>query len=148
MKKFHFSLERMLHYKQTILDREKDALSALHADRARLEQSIEDCERRMLEIDMDYKAKALTGVNMLETRSVNFQIDNCRSLIAQRERELVALNAQIEEQTQVVLGLTNEIRGLEKLREKQQAEYDYEVRKQEEEAINEIVSSKYAAAQK
>lgn len=148
MKKFHFSLERMLHYKQTILDREKDALSALHADRARLEQGIEDCERRMLEIDMDYKAKALTGVNMLETRSVNFQIDNCRSLIAQRERELVALNAQIEEQTQVVLGLTNEIRGLEKLREKQQAEYDYEVRKQEEEAINEIVSSKYAAAQK
>ena len=152
MKKFEFSLEKMLHYKETIYDKEKNALGQLRAEQNALEQRMEDNDLQALETDAKMKMAAAQGTTVLQLQAFSFQIENARSLKKQYSKDLELLMARIEKQLHVVLELSKEISGLEKLREKQRAEYDYSVQRAEAEQISELVSSRYtrekAGAQK
>ena len=50
---------------------------------------------------------------------------------------------KVDAQLQVVLGVKSEVSGLEKLRDKQQEEYDYLLKKESEEIIGELVSGQF-----
>lgn len=143
MKKFTFSLEKLLRYKETLYDKEKNALGTLRAERIAVEQRLEENARQAAEADAGLKQEAARGTTILRLRTFQYQIENARRLEKQYELELIAADERIERQLQVVLELQKEISALEKLREKQRAEYDYDVQREESETIGELVSSRY-----
>lgn len=148
MKKFHFTLDRMLSYKETMLDREKDVLHALHAERSAVERRIADNEAFLVQTSAELKESTTRGLAAMHLQLFRFKLENTRDMLVQLAKELREINARVDEQTQVVLLASQEVSGLQKLEEKQRKEYDYEVQKQEAEIISELVASKYAAAQK
>lgn len=147
MKKFQFSLQRMLNYKNTLLDREKDRLHALHAQRQAAEQGIANAEEQLLAVDKDLKEGTARSMSASEARQRSFTIENTRRLLEQRRLELAAIQSYIQQQTAVVLEISKEVSGLEKLEEKQRSEYNYEANREETERILEVVSNRYIADQ-
>lgn len=115
--------------------------------RIAIEQRMETNARQAVEADAGMKAEAARGTTILRLRTFQYQIENARRLEKQYELELVTADEHIEKQLGVVMALQQEISALEKLREKQRAEYDYGVLRADSEAIGELVSSRYTRSQ-
>lgn len=145
MKRFEFSLGTMLSYKDALLDKEKNILLQIRARLVAVEQRMERCRSQILTMDNEMKEKAQQGTTVLELKIFEFHLTNSRNLLNQLEAERKKIAAEVERQRTVVLGLSQEVSGLDKLKEKQLEEYRYDVQKEEELRIGEIVSSKYVA---
>lgn len=145
MKRFEFSLDTMLSYKDALLEKEKNILLQIRARLVAVEQRMERCHSQILTMDNEMKEKAQQGTTVLELKIFEFQLTNSRNLLDQLEVDRKKITAEVEKQRKVVLGLSQEVFGLDKLKEKQLEEYRYDVQKEEELRIGEIVSSKYVA---
>lgn len=147
MKKFNFTLEKMLRYKNSLLEEEKNKLSQIRAERNVVDGKIERTNADIQRMDVERAEKASVGMTALEMRSYAYNIDNsCRHLKA-LALEGARLDQMIERQLQAVLLRTQEVSGLEKLREKQLEEYNDAARKEQELFVLELVSSKYVREQ-
>ena len=144
MKKFKFTLSTMLHYKDALLDKEKNTLLQLRAEQVLIERKIAESDVQMLNLEQQMKEKAMQGTTAMELRTYEFHCENARSLKKQLEDELDELAHIIEKQRKLVVALSQEVSGLEKLEQKQQEEYDYAVQKEEDLRIGELISSKIA----
>lgn len=144
MKKFQFTMGTMLHYKDALLEKEKNALMQLRAKQMAIEAEIAQDENQLSELERGMKERVAKGTTAMELRTFEFHSKNARSLIKQLEGEVDELAHDIEKQRKVVVSLSQEVSGLEKLEEKQLEEYNYDVQKEEQVRIIEIVSSKYA----
>lgn len=145
MKKFQFTLSTMLHYKDALLDKEKNALMQLHAQLVNVEQNIQRAQEQIQQMDAEMKAKARKGTTVMELRTFEFHLENARKLLKQLERDRIVIEDAVEKQRKAVVTLSQEVSGLDKLKEKQLEEYNYSVQKEEELRILELVSSKFAA---
>lgn len=149
MKRFAFSLQRMLGFKQTLYEKERNTLAQLRAERLALEMRRDATQAQMVRMDEDFRQKAATdGVRMDEVRKLSFHRDNAGKLIRQFDDELARMDIEIEKQLQVVIALDKEVKSLEKLRESQWEEYQREAAKEENDRILEIVTSRFAESQK
>lgn len=148
MRRFQFTLDSMLHYKDALLDKEKNTLMQIKVRLIEAEERIERTQNQILEMDAEMKQKAQRGTTAMELKLFEFHQDNSRNLLKQLEIERSAIAAEEEQQRRVVVALSQEVSGLDKLKEKQYEEYQYDIQKEEELRIGELVSSKYIAAQK
>lgn len=141
MKKFKFSLETVLSYKQQVLEAlqgEHAALLARVREQETLLQAIWDeyhdyndefCERKMTGLPITDAVIYQNGLRVLETR-------------IQRETErLEQLRRQEEQKREQVVEARKETASLEKLREKKLVAYEKELSKAEELLIEEFVSN-------
>lgn len=144
MKKFSFSLERILSFKRTLFEKERNILAQMRAQRAALEKRSDDALQQMQALDEKFRAKAAGGgVNATDVAAVNYHRDNSDKLIAQLKEEIAVLDIKIEQQLKVVIRLDQDVKGLEKLREKQFEEYSAAAAAEERERILEQVSSRF-----
>lgn len=144
MKKFMFSLERVLRYKRTLYETERNTLASLRTKRRRLEEKRDSCENQLLILDKEFRLKAANeGVGINDINQLNYQKNNGDKLIEQLDEEMATLDIEIEKQLEIVMQLDKDVKGLEKLREKQFEEYTAEAMKEEQERVSELVSSKY-----
>lgn len=149
MKKFSFSLERILAFKRTLYEKERNELARLRAVRARMQQRRDDTENQMLAADAAFREKAATeGVRIDDVNTMNYQRNSADILIKQLDIDIAEMDVLIEKQVEIVLELDRDIKGLEKLREKQWEEYIYETNQEEKERILELVSSKHIETQR
>lgn len=148
MKKFIFTLERMLSYKRSLYEKERNQLAQLRAERAGLEQQRDDTVQQMLRIDADFREKAVTGVSIEEVNQVKYHRENSDMLVHQLEEDMAKLDVEIEKQLLIVIQLDQDVKGLEKLREKQWEEYTAAAAKEEQERVLELVSSQFVEEQK
>ncbi len=149
MKRFAFSLQRMLGFKTTMYERERNVLAHMRAERLALEQRRNAAEAQMYQMDADFRQKAATeGVSMDEVRQMSFHRDNADKLLQQFDIDLARMDVAIEKQLQVVIELDKEVQSLEKLRETQWEEYQMETAREERERILELVSARYAQDQR
>lgn len=149
MKKFEFTLERILSFKRTLYEKERSALAHLRARRAGIQQRRDDTETQILQKDAEFRHKAASGgVRAQEVATLNFQRESSTVLIEQLDTQIAALDIEIEKQLEVVIALDKEVKSLEKLRETQWEEYVAEAARQEQERISEIVSGKFAEEQR
>ena len=142
MKKFKFSLEKVLVYKNQLLDREKGVLAQLQLDRNAIEQAIERCRQDFSTVNDDMAEKSSKGINVRELRQIQYQLDSLRQEIKRLQDEKEELQKQIDKQIEVVLLMTQEVSGLEKLKEQQLEAYNKEEMKATELEISEYVSGK------
>lgn len=143
MKKFVFPLEKVLRFRTSLLDEEKNKLAELRRDVVETENRIEDCHRQIEQSDLQMKESAARGTSILQMRMFSFEIDSARRMIAELEKTLKKQQALAEQQLAVVLEATKDVNGLERLRDKQREEYDEAIRKADDLTISELISSQY-----
>lgn len=148
MKKFSFTLERMLSFKRTIYEKERNALAQLRAQKVALEQRKETTIEQTLQLDEQFRNKAATGgITAQDVTAQTYHRENAGRLVKHLDVDIGKMDVLIEQQLKVVIQLDKDVKGLEKLREKQWEEYNMEAMKAEQERISELVSSKFIEEQ-
>ena len=123
-----------------MLEREKLHLGQLRFKKKSIEEKIAAYQFALYEIEEGFQREAAVGLTILETRSFRFQMDNLNLQIEELKKEVEKLIPLIEQQLEVVINATQEVSGLEKLKEKQLEEYNLTVQKAEELIISEFVT--------
>ena len=139
MKKFKFTLGRMLDYKDQLLTEEKNKLAVVRKRQSDLEQRIDSLENESCRISEAMNRGQKKGIAVFQLVAFQAQRDNIRQQVGQ-DLKLVLL--EVQKQTSAVVLATQEVSKLEKLQEKQLEAYRKGVAKAEELFIEEFVSAK------
>ena len=143
MKKFRFSLEKMLRYQDSLLDEEKNKLAELRAIKNEIDQKIESDENQLAALNDERMEKSARGMSILEMRGYNYSIETVTRLIKALKIEQEKAEVKVQAQLARVLAQQREVSGLERLREKQLEEYQQAAQKEHDLIIAEMVAAKY-----
>ena len=145
MKKFAFSLEKVLSFKQQTLDIKKNELALLQMKLMDLEKEIDALNdqftatnRRMVE----ELQKGLNTSDMLIYKTYFNTLNQKILKLIDQKKQLLDIIAQKKTD---IIAVNSEISGLEKLRDKQLTEYIKQVQKNEELAMDEYVGQAHGA---
>lgn len=146
MKRFRFTLEKILNYQESMLQKEKITLSALRAQQTRILEKIARYtgERESLHERICREAKR--GISAGDLLAANYQIENIDIQLKVLKAELETVSRMVEKQLNVVLDLTREKTKLEKLKEKQLEEYRLYEARENELVISDFVSGEVIRA--
>ena len=144
MKKFKFTLGRMLDYKDQLLDEEKNKLALLRKKKQEIDDHIESLLRELDKISVTMRQEQERGITAFQLLSYR---TNIRRQIEQLKKEQALAKLEVKRQVQVVVQATQEVSKLDKLQDKQLEEYRKMVMKAEELEIEEFVSSRRIVTQ-
>ena len=136
MKKFKFSLDSVLSYKQQVLDSLKGEHAAILAQVREQEDVLEAVWQDYRDCNEEYRQRKLADAM--------FYQNGLRALEAEIERETAALEElrkKEEAKRQQVVNAKIDTSSIEKLREHKLEDYNKAVQKAEENLIDEFVSS-------
>ena len=142
MKKFGFTLDRIRSYKNQLLNKEKNALALLNAERLRIEEQILALERELEALDEREQRLMREGTTVNELKMLEYRKEAIRSEISQAKVQLRVLDSSIDRQRRVVVGISQEISGLDKLEEHQLEEYNRLAAKEANQITEEFISFK------
>lgn len=140
MKKFQFTLQKLMDFRQQELDRQKNTLSALQADLQRIYQEKEELIRRVEESSADLELVCRQGAQAFEISVRKRYIVTLQQEIHEHDASAALKQQEINKQLGVVVEATKDVRTLEKLEEKQLEEYKAAATKENEQFIEEFVS--------
>lgn len=142
MKKFKFSLDKLKRFKEQVKKKEENELAAL---RARYRELIEEREAMEAELDLrnrNFIANSEKGMTAQQVMNEKGFISYLIDAIKQKNKEIAAQNSKVQRQLHVVIEATKEVTTLEKLEEKQLAEYNFRAAKADEAFIEEYVNNR------
>lgn len=146
MKKFKFSLDTVLSYKQQVLDALQgeyaEAMALVHAQEALLAdlwQEYRDCDR-------EYHQRAEQGLLITDALMYQSALRASELTIQRETKRLEQLEAEAEKRREKMVEAKKEASSIEKLREKKLDAYHKAEAKSEELFIEEFVSSTRAHA--
>lgn len=142
MKKFSFSLEKVLSYKETVLEKEKGELAKLNRQRRELAQQQQHLEEALALESSAFQIKMAKGINVSELQRFQFIKSNAESQIKQLKEQIILKDRQIERQRNVVIEADRDVSKFSKLKEKQVEEYKYLDAKEQKDMILETLSNK------
>lgn len=141
MKKFQFHMQKLLSYKEQVLDGEMMNLADLNGLLGKTVQELkilqEDRERYKEEFEFKIKGHMTSAAYRIYDSYERHIIDR----IELKKLEISNLEKQIEDQIEKVKGLKIETKSLETLKESKYEEYKKEEIKKEELYIEEFISS-------
>lgn len=140
MKKFAFSLERVLGYKRQVLDLLKNELAGLQAQRLELERRIENGNREFDNTNLlliDEMRHGMTPQDIAAYKSYLGELN--RRVLALQQEKRKAEQAVAKKQEEVVR-MNGEISTLDRLKDRQLADYRSQERKEQETLVEEFVS--------
>lgn len=144
MKKFKYSLETVLSYKDQILDALKIEHGVILAEIRAQEEVLEAAWRRYRDYDEEFREQKMNGINALDAMMYEAGL-RAQELEIKRETEkLEALRVKEEKKRNEVVEAKKETSSLEKLREHKLDNYNKAVQKGEEQMIEEFVSTQRA----
>ncbi|MEG1688013.1 MAG: flagellar export protein FliJ [Angelakisella sp.] len=144
MRKFEFTLGRILDYRQSLLEKEKNTLMQMFARRNQLETQLERSKNGYTALSRELTALSASGTTAVELQRLDLKLRASKAIVKEQTQQLAAQEQQIDQQRQTVVEASREVAALEKLRDHQREDYDAAVRKEETERIAEIVSSQVA----
>ncbi|MCT4662512.1 MAG: flagellar export protein FliJ [Tissierellales bacterium] len=140
MKKFVFKLEKILNYRRQIVKEKK--MAVLEANRVvrEKEELLESARNEKLELlkKRNEEARAKLNVRLLQNFSSFFSVLDRK--IDYYKKEIDRANEELEKCKIEYIKAVQEERVLEKIKEKDKLNYDYELKKEEEKLIDSIVS--------
>ena len=144
MKKFFFPLDKVLDYKEQVLD-------GLKAEHARILMKVRECERAIEELEQlhrdctaEFRKNKLNGIKISEIHTYENYLEALGVKIRIKQDQLEKLKLREEAKRNEVVEAKKETSTLDKLKEKKREEYDKEVQKEEERFIEEFVATKSA----
>ena len=144
MKKFKFSLERILDYRKSIFDKEKNILMELYAEENDIEKKLEDYKKLYRFYSEQKTEMAKKGIEVFAYKQICIQIESAERKIEETTQELFAMEEKIDRQRYVVTEASKDVKAFENLKDKKQAEFNFELSKAEQERIMELVGNKAA----
>lgn len=139
MKKFVFSLEKVLDYQRQMLDVKKNEMTLLQLGLKTLEEKIRALESRSAELERELAIRLQTGMATRDAADCkNFQNELARKredLLKEMEKQQKLIAAKRQE----IVRMNGDISGLERLKDKQWKEYQKSCGKEQELAIEEFV---------
>lgn len=147
MKKFHFTLQKLMDFRQQELDRQKNTLSALQAELQRIYQEKEELIRRLEEAGRELEEICRRGAQAYEISVRKRYIVSLQQDIHAHDASAALKQQEINNQLGVVVEATKDVRTLEKLEEKQLEEYKAAATKENEQFIEEFVSGQSIRSQ-
>ncbi len=146
MKKFFFSLDTVLNYKERVLD-------GLKAEHMKVLVQIRKCEEAIEELECVYEGSAKEfdekkqlGIEVHDMYVYDNFLRSIRQRIVKKREELAELKIEEEKRREKVVEAKKESSSLNKLKEKQFEEYNKQVQKESEQMIEEFVSTQSAFA--
>ena len=146
MKKFRFSLETVLDYKQQALDSLRAEHGAILARVRAQEQVIEDLEAEHRQADGKFTRRKLEGINIVDAMSYEAYLRSLERKLREEYYKLEKLRRMEEQKRTQVVEARKETATIEKLREHKLEDYRKAEQKDEEQRIEEFVSTTRAMA--
>ena len=146
MKKFRFSLETVLDYKQQVLATLQTEHGAILAQIRAQEQHIEELEAAYRHLNHEFTRRKLAGIAILDAMKYEQYLRSMERQIQEETERLEELRAQEEAKREQVVEAKKETSAIEKLREKKLESYNKAMQKSEEAMIDELVSTKRVMA--
>ena len=146
MKKFRFSLETVLDYKQQALDSLRAEHGAILAQVRAQEQAVQALEEEHRRADDEFTRRKLEGINVLDALNFEQYLRAVERRLQTEHQKLEALERQEEKKRSQVVEARKETATIEKLKEHKLEDYRKAVQKSEETMIEEFVSTTRAMA--
>ena len=147
MRRFEFSLDRVLGYKNQMLDREKNELARLRMVKNQMDEELEELLEEFQVVNHKMMFESQKGVTALKLKGFQFQLDCLRDDMEQLNEKRRDQDVLIDEQLGVVLELSQSVSGLDKLKDHQKEEFARYEAKVNETEISEFITGKLALAQ-
>ena len=146
MKKFRFSLETVLDYKQQALDALQVEHGAILAQVKAQEAEIQEMEAAYRHLNGEFARRKLEGITIVDAMKYEQYLRAMERQLEEAYQHLELLKQQAEEKRQEVVEAKKETSSIEKLREKKLDGYNKALQKSEEAMIDELVSTKRVMA--
>lgn len=143
MKKFVFTLERMLAYQEQNLEKEKGILARITAERDKLDEDRREMELRIRHIQEEIGQRQKQGTTVFVLKGCYSVLEGVRIRLEETETELARARARVEKQRHIVTEASREVKKLEKLKEKQLEEYRQDEAKEQQDLIIEHVAGAF-----
>ncbi|MGN0640377.1 MAG: flagellar export protein FliJ [Oscillospiraceae bacterium] len=140
MKKFQFTLQKLMDFREQELDRQKNSLAALQGDLKRINDRREELTAKVVKYSNDLVTSSAAGLPAAEISMRKRYIVTLQQEIHECEQRAILKQQEIDKQLSVVVDATKDVRTLEKLEEKQLEEYKAAEGKENELFIEEFVS--------
>ena len=146
MKKFRFSLETVLDYKQQVLDALQKEHGVIMAQVKEQEEYLAGLEADYRDMDAEFCQRKLEGITILDAMRYEQYLRAMERQIEEAVYRLEELRRQEEAKRLEVVAAKQDTSSLEKLPEKKLDSYNKAVQKSEEAMIDEFVSTTRAMA--
>lgn len=146
MKRFKFSLEKVLDYRRHIQDKEKDALARLRAELNQLLDEERELHLRYEAAKREYAENSAAGIKIIDAAVMLNNIEDIRRLIEIQKAKIIDKELQVDNQAKKLIVATQDKMTVEKLREKKLEIYRGEETKSEEKFIDDFLSNRKSLA--
>ncbi len=144
MKKFFFSLDTVLNYKEQVLDGLKAEHMKVLVEVRNCEAEIDRLENTYQESAKEFDKKKHQGMEVHDMHIYDNFLRGIRVQIVKKQEELTELKQEEERRRAKVVEAKKESSSINKLKEKQFEEYNKQVQKQNEQMIEEFVCTQNA----
>lgn len=141
MKKFKFSLDTVLSYKEQVLDALKGEHAAILVKVREQEDYLDGLWSKYRAYNAEYSRRKIEGMTILDATIYQSGLRHMETVIQQETERLETLRKEEEAKRQEVVEAKKETSSLDKLKEKKLDLYNKSVQKAEEILIDEFVSS-------
>lgn len=141
MKKFKFSLDTVLSYKEQVLDALKGERAAILVKVREQEDYLDGLWSKYRAYNAEYSQRKIEGMTILDATIYQSGLRHMETVIQQETERLETLRKEEEAKRQEVVEAKKETSSLDKLKEKKLDLYNKSVQKAEEILIDEFVSS-------
>ncbi|MDL2232230.1 flagellar FliJ family protein [Ruminococcaceae bacterium OttesenSCG-928-L11] len=143
-KKFKFSLQKLLNYKEQLFEAERNILAEMNALLLSMQSELAGLYREHKEKSAAYLEQAVQGMTSLDMMMHKNYLLSVEEDIRNKIRQIELQQDAIDKQMDKVKEAKMEISSMEKLKEKKYKEYMYKDSKAQEQFIEEFVSTKRA----
>lgn len=140
MKKFAFSLEKVLSFKQQTLNVQLNELALFQMKLKELEKEIDDLNNKFADTNQQMVTRLQTGLNSNDISIYKIYFNTLNQKIQKMTEDKKQLLGVIAKKKADIVAANSEISGLEKLRDKQLDEYMKSKQKSDELAMDEYVN--------
>ncbi len=145
MKKFTFGLDTVLDYKNQVLSSLKLEHGKIIAELNQQEAILEDLKNQYYNYVREFNEKKVTGMTVIEARAFEMYIKQIDDQIKFQNQKIAQIRKLEEKKRQEVVESRKEAAAIEKLKEKKIEQYNKDVKKKEEQFIEEFVSNSMSA---
>ena len=133
-----FKLQAVLNYRQSLEDQAQQLLAASLQKQSDLKAQLQEQKQKLQRHDRELKVRQVDGLTVAEIDLYESQIQHCRRLIEDILGQLQQLDQQIIFERKELLNVARERQVMEKLKDKQEAEYQQELSRKERAMLDEI----------
>ena len=141
MKKFQFSLDTVLDYKQQVLTSLQSEHGAILAQLHRQEEILEQLEAQYYQADQQFTQRKMEGMNIADALSFEQYLRAMEHKLNLENRRLLQIMEQEEAKRREVVSAKQDTSSIEKLRERKLELYRKEVQRSEELALEDFIST-------